>query len=76
MYMYVIKLDLNWFVQLISGSPYLTASGIIVELSNDSLNGLGIHTCTNTLVVSLLAEANSIKDELTVLIADMTFTMV
>ena len=75
MYMYVIKLDLNRFVQLISGSPYLTASGIIVELSNDSLNGLGIHTCTNTFV-SLLAEANSIKDELTVLIADMTFTMV
>ena len=76
MYMYVIKLDLHQIVQLISGSPYLTASGIIVWLSNDSLNGLGIYTYTNTLVISLLAEANSIKDELTVLIADMTFTMV
>ena len=72
----IIFLDLHRFVQLVTGSPYLTSNGINLEFANnEEIIGVRVHTCTNTIVLSSTINFETLKVELNVLVSEMTFTM-
>lgn len=72
----IISLDLHCFVQLVTGSPYLTSSAINLEFANyEEIIGVYVHTCTNTIVFSTTINFETLKVELNVFISEMTFTM-